>query len=103
MAKEYAKSFYQSKAWKDCRASYIASVMGQCERCLANGKVKGGFIVHHKEHIKPSNIHDPMITLNHDNLLYVCHSCHEIIHKGEKLATREGIEINENGEVIEKD
>lgn len=34
MAKEFAKSFYKSKAWKRCRAMYAASVGGLCERCL---------------------------------------------------------------------
>lgn len=100
MAKEYAKSFYQSKAWKDCRASYISSVNGLCERCLANGKVKGGFIVHHKEHIKPSNIHDPMITLNHENLEYLCLDCHNKEHFKKHEAIREGITIDEEGNVI---
>lgn len=103
MAKEYAKKFYHSKAWKDCRKSYISSVHGICERCYDKGKITPGYIVHHIIYITPQNINNPEITLNHENLLYVCHSCHEIIHKGEKSAIREGLTINDYGEVVEID
>ena len=77
MAKEYARAFYKSKAWQVCRESYIASRVlldgGLCEQCHEHL----GYIVHHKNPITPSNIHDPHITLNHDNLAYVCKACHD--------------------------
>lgn len=44
MAKEFAKAFYNSKAWKKCKASYIESVHGLCERCE-----KSGYIVHNRK------------------------------------------------------
>ena len=37
-----------------------------------------GYIVDHIEEISPSNIGDPEITLNHDNLQYICQPCHNI-------------------------
>ncbi|MEC2597285.1 HNH endonuclease, partial [Bacillus cereus] len=34
MAKEYAKRFYKSTAWKKCRGAYIAATLdGMCEHC----------------------------------------------------------------------
>lgn len=77
MAKDFAKSFYSSAAWKHCRASYIAKRMavdgGLCEEC--GGDL--GYIAHHKERLSPSNIGDAAVSLNHDNLAYVCKACHD--------------------------
>lgn len=77
MAKEWAKSFYNSKAWKRCRASYIAQRVlidgGTCEEC----KECPGYILHHKTTLTPANIGDPDIALNHCNLQYVCKECHD--------------------------
>ena len=64
MARDFAKGFYKSKAWKDCRAAYFKAARGLCERCLSKGIYKPGEIVHHKEHISPDNIHDPKVLLD---------------------------------------
>ena len=78
--KEWARSFYKSKAWKECRTSYIAKREaldgGLCEICRENP----GFIVHHKRNLTPQNISDPEIALNHSNLEYVCKPCHDKAH-----------------------
>lgn len=76
MAKEYAKSFYKSKAWQRCRDEYAKSVNWLCEDCLEQGIYKPGEIVHHMIEITPENINDPMVTLNWDNLRLVCRECH---------------------------
>jgi len=82
--KDYAKSFYKSKAWQRCRDAYAKSQAGLCERCLKEGKIVPGEIVHHKVYISPENINNPEITLNWDNLELVCRECHEREHKGLK-------------------
>lgn len=78
--KEFAKAFYTSQAWKECREAYRKSVGGLCERCLKSGLYTAGEIVHHKIHITPDNINDPNVTLNWDNLELVCRDCHAEIH-----------------------
>ena len=78
--KEYAKGFYKSKAWKECRAAYAKSVGGLCEVCLQSGVYRAGEIVHHKEHINPDNISDPQIILDWNNLQLVCRDCHAALH-----------------------
>lgn len=98
MAKEFAKRFYNSKEWKKCKASYISSVHGLCERCE-----KLGYIVHHKKELTPNNINDYNITLNHDNLEYLCLDCHNAEHdfnREKKSATKKGYKFNEKGELI---
>lgn len=80
--KEYAKSFYKSKAWQQCRDAYAKAAGGLCERCMAKGLYKPGEIVHHKVSITPDNIGDPSVTLCWDNLELVCRDCHADIHRG---------------------
>ena len=99
MSKPYSKKFYHSKAWKQCRASYIAKVYGLCERCLDNGRLIPGYIVHHKIEITPENINDPAITLNHENLQYVCSDCHNVLHKRQR-SFRNDIQFDDEGNVI---
>lgn len=81
--KDYAKQFYSSRAWKNCRKAYAKSVGGLCEICLADGLIVAGEIVHHKKHINPNNVHDPEILLNWDNLQLVCRECHAKIHEAD--------------------
>ena len=78
MSKDWYKSFLNSKRWKRCRESYIKKRImidgGMCEEC---GK-EAGYIVHHKRLITPENITNPDISLNHENLEYVCKKCHDM-------------------------
>ena len=96
--KEYAQAFYKSTAWQQCRDSYIKSVGGLCERCLANGLIVPGYIVHHKCYLTPENIKDPSITLNFSNLEYLCHDCHNKEHFKEKAEPR--YKITADGKVL---
>ena len=77
MAKEFAKAFYNSKKWKQCRAAYIAHRRaidgGLCESCHE----EPGYIVHHKIELTPDNINNPDIALGFNNLKYDCHVCHQ--------------------------
>lgn len=82
--KEYAKHFYKSIKWQDCRNAYSTSVGGLCERCLKAGEYTPGEIVHHKIPITPENINNPEITLSWDNLELLCRDCHSLVHNGSK-------------------
>lgn len=103
--KPFAEKFYNSTAWKECRAAYIQSVQGLCETCLEQGEIKPGYIVHHKITLTPQNINNPEITLNWKHLKYECKECHDkneghgVRKAGEVI--REGLKFNERGEVIE--
>lgn len=80
MAKDYAKQFYNSKAWRKCRIGYLSSVNGLCERCRARGLIVPADIVHHKVYIDEERIQDPTITLCWDNLEALCITCHNEEH-----------------------
>ena len=79
--------FYKSKAWEDCRKSYLAS-HSLCERCLKKGHIVPAKIVHHKIELNTENVTDPSIALNHQNLEALCQDCHNKEHFGEKVETR---------------
>lgn len=83
MAKEYARAFYNSPAWKHTRKAYASSVGGLCERCLRSGIYTPGVIVHHIRHLTPENITDPNVALDWSNLELVCRDCHAAIHDAE--------------------
>ena len=77
MAKDWAKAFYNSPAWRAARQSYISYRLsidgGLCEKCHE----RLGYIVHHKINLTPLNINDPSISLSRDNLCYECKPCHD--------------------------
>lgn len=95
MAKDWAKKFYQSKAWISTRDYVMRKHHFLCQRC----KERPAEIVHHIIWLNPSNINDPEIALGEKNLLPVCRECHAIIHEGVD-STVEGLRFNENGELI---
>ena len=97
---EIAKKFYKTTAWKKCRLSYIATVHGLCEHCLARGMEEPGYIVDHVIELNIHNINDPMITLNHDNLQYLCTSCHNTKTFKKHDDVREGLSFDSEGNLI---
>ncbi|OMF35326.1 HNH endonuclease [Paenibacillus sp. FSL H8-0548] len=96
MMKPWAKKFYNSKAWKDCRKVKIAEVHGLCERCP-----NPGYIVHHTTYLTPKNINDPWVSLNTALLEYVCRDCHNEEHMGTaEPITAQGTAFDEYGNLI---
>lgn len=90
-----AKRFYNTAAWKKCRASYIYTVHGLCEHCDSPG-----YILDHIEEINIHNINDPNITLNHDNLQFLCTPCHNKKTFGKREPIREGFGFDAQGNLI---
>jgi 5-methylcytosine-specific restriction endonuclease McrA len=93
--KEYAKGFYNSKAWRDTQRAYMQSQNYVCERCG-----RPAVIVHHKTYISKKNINDPNITLNWDNLEALCQTCHQHEHFKESGVTAEGLMFDDKGNIV---
>jgi hypothetical protein len=55
--------------------------------------------VHHKTYITPTNINNPDITLNFNNLEFVCHDCHNEEHLKARVIER-GLKFDEDGQVV---
>ena len=88
--------FYGSIAWQNLREVIRKERGGLCERCLKRGIYKPGEVVHHIKALDASNVDDPAIALNPENLMLLCVECHADIHaKHPKRYT-----IDEEGKVI---
>lgn len=79
MAKEWARRFYSSSAWLKCRDSFISGRRavdgGLCQDCHE----RLGEIAHHwPVPLTAQNISRPEVSLNHQNLRWVCKACHDL-------------------------
>ena len=84
MAKPFAESLYNSKAWHRVREAALVRDRGMCQY---KGCHRPAEEVHHIIELTPTNVNDPMIALNLDNLMCVCRDCHFKIHR-EKILER---------------
>ena len=96
LMKRLNNGFYQSKTWARCRSAYVASVGGLCEKCKENGLINAGRVVHHIIPLTEKNCSDPKIAYGFDNLMLLCQSCHELVHRGSKP-----YKFDTNGRLIE--
>jgi 5-methylcytosine-specific restriction protein A len=94
MARDFARSFYKSKAWIRCRDAYYVSQHGICQRCHG-----AGLIVHHIIELTPENINDPSVTLNWDNLELLCLECHNMEH-GDVEVVQQGLAFDADGNLM---
>lgn len=94
MARAFAKQFYSSKAWQDCRNAYAQRAHYLCENCLRRGIYRPGEIVHHIIELTPMNITDPAIALSSKNLELLCRECHAEQHSERKKAERYVFDAN---------
>lgn len=69
------EAFYNSKKWRRVSAAYLSSKHYLCERCG-----KPAQICHHKKWLNESNVNNPEIALNFENLEALCIDCHNAEH-----------------------
>lgn len=94
MAKQWAKSFYNSKAWKSVRAVVLHRDMFTCQLC--DGRATE---VHHIIELDADNINDKHISLNPENLRSLCGSCHKAITKSANECD-ENFFFDEDGQLV---
>ena len=78
--------FYRSDEWNGCRAAFLGERLlrdGElrCERCGKPIVRQYEAILHHKDELDEAKVMDPGKALNPDNLMLVCHWCHDAIHE----------------------
>ena len=93
--------FYRTNAWIRTREAYYVSVNGLCERCMADGTIEIGKIVHHKEELTMDNMNDLDVAFGFDNLELLCQTHHNQEHFKKTGGTIEGLKFNEKGELVE--
>ena len=111
------RKFYDSKAWWECRGGFVKSKNYLCERCgrvcwtkgdnrYKRAKAEGHDvvfgIVHHMEYLNDSNVNDPNISLNWENLEYLCIECHNKEHMTKNVEVRKDVTFDEDGNIIRR-
>lgn len=102
MARNFSKSFYNSKEWQQVRDAVLMRDKYLCQHCG-----RPAVEVHHIIHLTPDNVYDPNVSLNMSNLVSLCKDCHFEEHRGEHGKGRqanEGYEytFDENGMLVRK-
>lgn len=71
-----AHPFYGTQRWKHCREAYARSKHYVCEKCG-----KPADVVHHIQPLTGTDYWDnPEKCFGADNLMCLCHTCHNNIH-----------------------
>lgn len=106
------QDFYNSKIWKDVRKAVWLKQNLLCNRCgkpvyvsgisdyLPKEKRRIG-IVHHKIYLDNTNVYDPNITINIDNLEGICKECHELEHH-QDISTRKDYIFDDKGNLTKR-
>ncbi len=99
MARDFAKQFYNSSAWRKVRNVMISKSHGICSRC-GNVFNSRDLIVHHKIFLNEDNIDNPEVSLNQDNLEVLCWNCHNSIH-AKNGDTNRDMKFDSDGNIID--
>lgn len=103
MAKDWAKAFYNSTAWKQTR---LCVLKRDRYRCQQPGCRRTAEEVHHIKELTEDNVNDIRVSLNINNLTSLCSDCHKAITKRMKTkgyGILEDIVFDENGYPIPAD
>lgn len=74
MAKQWAKWFYNSGAWRAARHECLVHGGFTCRMCGARATE-----VHHEPELTPVTVHDPVLSLGQEHLVPLCGDCHKAI------------------------
>ena len=77
---EEVESFYNSRAWKVMRKVVLERDNHLCRHCHQQGKITVADVVHHIKELKTHWY----LRLTKENLLSLCHDCHNKEHKRDK-------------------
>lgn len=80
--KNITEMFYHSKEWRQVRKEVIKRDKKECQVCKSLGKVTVNNLLVHHIYILEYYYNK---RLDIDNLVTVCHSCHELIHNRYKV------------------
>ncbi|MTK74006.1 HNH endonuclease, partial [Turicibacter sanguinis] len=74
-------SFYKSDKWIKFRLAYIGEhnpICADCQKFIIESK---GLHLHHIEELTLENVNDANVSLNPDNIVILCHDCHNKRHQ----------------------
>lgn len=96
MARDFAKQFYKSAAWRQARQQALIRDHGLCR---TPGCFNPAEEVHHIVELTPENITDPNVSLNIGNLISLCRECHMKEHRSHDMIDRRYM-FDQNGNPV---
>lgn len=69
-------AFYNDKYWRRLSHKIIKDAHGECQMCKAEKRLTAATLVHHVKHLRAH----PELAYARENLMPLCHDCHERIH-----------------------
>ena len=70
-------AFYNDRFWRRLSHRIIKAHHGECQLCKAEHRLTRATVVHHVKHLR----RHPELAYDTDNLIPLCHDCHERIHE----------------------
>ena len=92
--KAWAERFYNSKAWRYCRKTFLQTKDYNCERCGTIDDPIFADVAHHRIYLTRENINDPGISLSWNNLEALCQKCHNEEHHSRRDTPRYAFDRN---------
>ncbi|EOY7134469.1 TPA: HNH endonuclease [Clostridioides difficile] len=80
--------FYNSKEWKSISKVIRNRDKGLCLLCLDNKRLNYYDVVHHVVELEE----DRLLALSKDNLLCLCHNCHNKVHSQYKVGDKKEVQ-----------
>jgi len=81
----WRESFYLSDAWKRKQEVILRKADYKCQICRRYGRIREAKEVHHIRHLDEA----PELALDENNLIALCHSCHNKQHPEKVRAATE--------------
>lgn len=78
--------FYHDYDWRCLSAQVIKEHHGECQMCRAEKRLTRATVCHHVKHLKAH----PELAYDRENLMPLCHDCHEKIHERGSYKKRQG-------------
>ena len=77
IAADNLTEFYNDKYWRRLSHKIIAEAHHECQMCKQEHKLTPATLVHHVKHLRAH----PELAYARENLMPLCHDCHERIHE----------------------
>lgn len=91
IAADNLAEFYNDKYWRRLSHKIIAEAHHECQMCRQEHKLTPATLVHHVKHLRKH----PELAYARENLMPLCHDCHERIHERGIYAAHTGFSNEE--------
>ena len=92
------RTFYMGRKWKRKRMAVLRRDAYQCQDCRRYGRMRQATEVHHIKHLDEY----PELAYESDNLISLCHACHNARHPEKGCQSKKYFKANSRGGGVRK-